>query len=86
MPKSNVYIATIQIAIVADHEDDACEVLSGALRPLMAIATDDPAASLLDWAYLRVGRDYLYPQAQAGGVDLAGYEEGDLFSVGRVST
>lgn len=66
------YIATIQIVIHSNQELEseaqACDWFSGLLTEHEGI---------LDWSYLKVGGQYLYPHERY--YDLKNYEEGEAF-------
>ena len=49
-----VYVATVQIAVEVDSVGEACDYISGIFNGL-----EGPEA--MDWGYLRVGLQYLYP-------------------------
>ena len=66
---TNTYIATIQVVLrpdVVDSVDAACDWFSG-------LFSDNE--EVLDWGYLKMGGQRLYPSEKLVDTDL--YEEGD---------
>ena len=70
-----VYIATVQVAVKADSPGEAADGLSAILTELMPPDPD----FMLDWTYLKVGGQYLYPvESYVPNEDE--YEEGDFLT------
>jgi hypothetical protein len=69
--EKKAYVATIQVLIDAADYRQACDVLHGALTEL------DSENGILDWGYLRIGGQYLYPQET---LVEEGYREGDFLN------
>ncbi len=69
-----VFICTIQVAIAADSEGDACDAMT-------AIFTENlmQEKTILDWEYKANGDSYSTP-VPAGEFDLDAVEEGDIFN------
>lgn len=70
-----VYIATIQIAVKADDPIDAIDGISETLGD--AINWENPTF-LLDWQYMKVGGQWLYPTEVHPAINEP-YREGDAF-------
>lgn len=64
------YLATVQILVEAPCQEDATEIVSSVMRDKTYDGT------FVDWAYLRLLGQYLYPTER--DIDLDYYEEGDL--------
>jgi len=74
MPLTKTYIATVQIVIspiqAVDSQAAACDWFSGLL-------SENP--KVLDWQYLKLGGQRLFPNAVYVDTDLE-YQEGDAFN------
>ena len=66
----NTYVATVQLLVRADSPEEASDGISEMLKAM------DPAF-LQDWAYLRLGGQWLYP-SEVCCCDPDDYEEGDF--------
>ena len=56
-----VYVATVQIAIEIDSQDKAEDWISGLFENQNQLQGEFAEYTPYDWAYLRMGRQYLYP-------------------------
>jgi len=59
-----IHVATIQIAIETNDQDEACDAISEALRE-----------KCLDWGYLLIGEQWCLPKVKLVPSD---YQEGDF--------
>lgn len=69
-----VYVATVQVAVKAQSQEEACDAIRAALTDF---ASQEPL--FIDWGYLRLGGQYLYPSLQSY-IDLDRYKEGDFLA------
>jgi len=69
-----VWIATVQIAIVADSEAEACDGVSESMRNATGLDTDIP-----DWQYMTIGAQRLSPCHHMDYPDDYEFEEGEVF-------
>lgn len=67
----NAYVATVQLLAWADSPEDASDGIGEALREMVE------AGCLQDWAYLRLGGQWLYP-SEICCCDPDDYEEGSF--------
>lgn len=67
----NTYVATIQLLVRADSPEGASDDIGDALKEMVE------AGRLQDWAYLRLGGQWLYP-SEVCCCDPDDYEEGDF--------
>jgi len=80
----NLYVATIQILVaVPDNERYPQEVASDAISGMLS-DYEMGDGTLIDWAYLRLGGQRMFPSFVAGLSEemLSGYKEGDFVSKG----
>lgn len=78
MPKQ-VHVATLQLAVVADGQADACDGISEMLARLMAFGPNGEPPFILDWAYLKLGGQLQCPTLH-DHISIEGYEEGDFLA------
>ena len=72
--KKNIYIATVQIAVEADSDDEACDSISACLSENLLYS-----GAIVDWAYLSDGKGgYIEPEYK-GEIEEP-IEEGELFT------
>jgi len=67
------YIATVQLVLrpgLVDSEAQACDAISGLF--------EEVGGNVLDWAYLKMNGQYLYPTHKTIS-DEEEYEEGEAF-------
>jgi|TARA_R100001530_G_scaffold81653_3_gene56970 hypothetical protein len=62
------YVATIQVAIMAEDEAEVADVLSDGLREIV-----------LDWSYLKLGGQWMYATDTNLNIDPRRYAEGSVF-------
>lgn len=63
------FVVTVQIILDVDSYEEAVDFVSEMLSV-------DPPEEVIDWSYLKIGGQYLYPTRI---VIPANYEEGDAF-------
>lgn len=73
MDKRTMYIATVQIAVIANDNAEACDSISECLS-----ANLRSSGAIFDWAYLAKDGVYIEPK-NIGEVDLDNTEEGEVF-------
>lgn len=62
------YVATVQIVVDANNEDEACDAISGVLDH----------EGVFDWGYVKIGGQYTYPVEIL--INEENYEEGDFLN------
>lgn len=73
---SKLYIATIQVAIVADDHSEACDAVSESLRN---VQVESGEAGIIDWQYLPFGGIHLGPTLKIDLRDGQHFFEGEAF-------
>ena len=69
-----IWIATINVAVVADCEAGACDIISESMREITDLDGD-----LVDWQYASFGGQTLSPSHNHDFKDDHKFEEGELF-------
>ena len=69
-----VWVATIQVAVLADCEAGACDVISESMRDITNLDGD-----FIDWQYANLGAHRLTPSHHGDFKDSKVFEEGELF-------
>ena len=72
-----LYIATIQVAVVAESQSEACDAVS----EYMHDAHIDNDEGMIDWQYLPFGGVHLSPVAKIGLVPNQVFFEGEAFRI-----
>ncbi len=72
------FIATVQLLIDAKDQAEACD---GVSELLSGNALEDDNSLIVDWSYLKVGGQRLWPSTfSMGTIDWDTYEEGDFLN------
>lgn len=69
----NVFIATVQIAVFAESEPEACDAMTECLTNNLKYN-----AAIIDWQYKSENSVYILPQS-IGEIESDEFEEGELF-------
>lgn len=71
--QKNIYIATVQIAVVADSVAEACDAISECLSENL-----QRVGAIVDWSYLSDGKGEYVQPVDKGAIEMP-IEEGELF-------